>query len=72
MRTNIVLDDELVAEAMKLAGVNTKRETIDVALRNFVSTRRQRRIADLAGQGHIDANYDVRAVRKSMNHGSGR
>ncbi|MGH8461750.1 MAG: type II toxin-antitoxin system VapB family antitoxin [Stenotrophobium sp.] len=71
MRTNIFLDDQLVAEAMKLAGVSTKRETINVALRNFVTTHRQRRILDLAGQGYIDPDYDVRTVRKDMNRGPG-
>ncbi|MBI2225842.1 MAG: type II toxin-antitoxin system VapB family antitoxin [Betaproteobacteria bacterium] len=33
MRTNIVLDEKLVREAMKLANVRTKREAVNVALR---------------------------------------
>jgi len=32
MRTNIVIDDQLVADAMKLSGVKTKREVVELAL----------------------------------------
>ena len=35
MRTNIVLDDKLIRDAMRVAGVKTKREAVDVALRRF-------------------------------------
>jgi Arc/MetJ family transcription regulator len=37
MRTNIVLDADLIAEAMKKSGARTMRETIDVALREYVT-----------------------------------
>jgi len=35
-RTNIEIDDELVAEAMRVTGASTKREVVDVALRRLV------------------------------------
>jgi len=35
-RTNIVIDDELIAEAMELTGARTKREAVDIALRRLV------------------------------------
>ena len=35
-RTNIVLDDKLVAKAMKLAGVKTKKAAVEAALKAFV------------------------------------
>lgn len=66
MRTNIVLDDKLVDEAMRLVGVWTKREVVDMALRELVARRRQRELLDLAGQDLIDPDYDVRAVRAGM------
>ena len=47
MRTNIVLDDKLVREAMKLAGVGTKREAIHIALARFVQSGRQKRLLEL-------------------------
>jgi Arc/MetJ family transcription regulator len=66
MRTNIVLNDDLIQEAMRLAGADTKREMVDLALREFVARHRQREILALAGQGLIDPAYDVRAVRAGM------
>ena len=35
-RTNIELDDELIAEVMRRYGVRTKREAVDLALRRLV------------------------------------
>jgi Arc/MetJ family transcription regulator len=35
-RTNIELDDELVAEVMRRYGLRTKREAVDLALRRLV------------------------------------
>jgi len=71
MRTNIVLDDALVAEAMRLSGSKTKREVVDRALREWVARHRQRALRDLVGRDLIDADYDVRAVRAGMNRDPG-
>ncbi len=71
MRTNIVLDDVLINEAMHLAGVASKRETVDISLRELVARRRQQEILTLATQGLIAPDYDVRTVREGMDHGPG-
>ncbi len=71
MRTNIVLDDTLVAEAMMVSGAKTKRDVVDLALREMVARCRQRELADLAGAGLIDPAYDVRAMRRSVLRGAG-
>lgn len=63
MRTNIVLDDKLVQEVMKLANVKTKREAVDVALRRFVQGGRQRRLLALKGSGGVHAGYDYKRTR---------
>ena len=63
MRTNIVLDDKLVARAMKLAGARTKREAIHVALREFVRGRSRPDIRDLYGIGGLDPGYDHKKLR---------
>ena len=65
VRTNIVLDDKLVREVMKLAKVKTKREAVDVALRRFVQTGRQRRLLALKGTGGIQSSYDYKGDRSS-------
>ncbi|MFZ0837651.1 MAG: type II toxin-antitoxin system VapB family antitoxin [Xanthobacteraceae bacterium] len=52
MRTNIDIDDELLAEAMAAAGLPTKKATVEEALRRLVQQNRQRQaIANLAGLG---------------------
>lgn len=67
MRTNIVLDDELVAEAMRLSGARTKREVVDRALRDFVQREHQRRLMRLKGRSDlIDPDYDVAEIRRNM------
>ena len=71
MRTNIVLDDALVHEAISVSGAKTKREVVDLALRELVARRRQRKLKSLVGQGLIDPDYDVRAVRRNMPRGTG-
>lgn len=69
MRTNIVLNDQLVEEVMRLGSVSTKKEAVDLALREFVAKRRQ--ILDLVGEPLLDPDYDVSAVRAGMNRDSG-
>jgi Arc/MetJ family transcription regulator len=70
MRTNIVLDDKLVDEAMRVSGLTTKREVVDLALRELVARRRQRQVLRLAGRGLIDPAYDVRKTRRNMTRGA--
>lgn len=66
MRTNIVIDDRLVADAIKLSGAKTKREVVELALRRLVTSARQKDILDLVGQDLIAPDYDVRAVRSGL------
>ena len=58
MRTNIEIDDSLMAEAMKASGAKTKREVVDEALRALVRRKAQLRILELRGigwEGDLDA-----------------
>lgn len=71
MRTNIVLDDELVEEAMRLAGVKTKKEAVNLALSQFVARHKQQALLELVGQDLIDPAYDVRKIRAEMARDSG-
>ncbi len=65
MRTNIVLDDKLVKEAMRLANVRTMREAVAVALRRFVQSGRQRKLLDLYGTGGVRKGYDYKRARSA-------
>lgn len=64
MRTNIVLDEELVDEAFRYAGVRTKRELVDLALREFVENHRRRDVRELRGKVNMDPDYDYKALRE--------
>jgi Arc/MetJ family transcription regulator len=59
MRTNIVIDDQLMAEAMRLTGLKTKKEAVELALRTLLRLRQQEEIRRLRGkldwQGDLDA-----------------
>lgn len=70
MRTNIVLDETLVTEAIRVSGARTKREVVDLALRELVARGRQRKLPELVGRDLIDPAYDVRAVRRAMSRGA--
>ena len=56
MRTNVVLDDKLVAEAMRLTGLQTKRGVIDHALKELIRRRQQRRLLELRGRVKWEGN----------------
>ena len=63
MRTNIVLDDELVEEAQRLTGITTKRAVVEEALRTLISSRRRRNLLDLQGKIDFAPEYDHRLLR---------
>lgn len=69
MRTNVVLDDKLVTEATYLTGARTKRELLDLALRELVRVRRKKNLFELAGQIDFAEDYDYKAAR-ALRHGS--
>lgn len=63
MRTNIVLDEKLVKEAFRYAHVSTKKELIDLALREFVENHRRKDVRDIRGKVKIDDKYNYKAAR---------
>ena len=57
-RTNIVLDDELVAQAMLLARVTTKKAAVEAALRAYVRKPDYSSLLAMQGENLIDPDYD--------------
>jgi Arc/MetJ family transcription regulator len=59
MRTNIVIDDKLMKETLRLTGLRTKREAVELGLRTLVRLRKQEEIRRFRGklnwQGDLDA-----------------
>ncbi|MBF2097370.1 MAG: type II toxin-antitoxin system VapB family antitoxin [Gloeomargaritaceae cyanobacterium C42_A2020_066] len=50
MRTNIVIDDKLIAEAMEVTGASTKKEAVELGLKALIRLKRQEQIRDLRGK----------------------
>jgi Arc/MetJ family transcription regulator len=50
MRTNIEIDDRLMAEAQKASGQATKKQTVEQALRLMIKLRRQQEVAGAFGK----------------------
>lgn len=65
MRTNIVLDDKLVKEAFKYTQVSTKRELVNLALREFINNHKRRDIRELLGKVHLSPDYDYKLLRQN-------
>jgi Arc/MetJ family transcription regulator len=63
MRTNVVIDDELMAAAMESTGLKTKRAVIEEALRTLVRLKSQERVRSLYGK--LQCEGDVNAMRES-------
>ena len=55
-RTNIVLDEKLVHDALKATGQKTRRELVDYALRELLRQESQKRILKLKGTVHWEGN----------------
>ncbi len=64
MRTNVVLDDTLVKEALTLSGIKTKKDVIAMALHEFVTTRKRLNLLELAGKINFRDDYDYKSCRE--------
>ncbi|OHD13339.1 MAG: hypothetical protein A2086_14705 [Spirochaetes bacterium GWD1_27_9] len=64
MRTNIVLDDNLVNEALKYSDIKTKKAIINLALKEFVENKKKKNLLDLVGKIEFDNDYDYKKARE--------
>lgn len=62
MRTNIVLDDELVKEGFRVTNAKTKRELVDLALSELVKRERRKDILKMAGK--VEWEGDLNEMRR--------
>lgn len=58
MRTNIVIDDDLMAQALEATGLKTKREVVEQALKLLVQRKKQQAICDLRGKLKWEGDLD--------------
>ncbi|OFW63841.1 MAG: hypothetical protein A2Z35_04100 [Actinobacteria bacterium RBG_19FT_COMBO_36_27] len=63
MRTNINLDDKLVKEAFSYTSVSTKKELVNLALKEFVENNRRLNPGEIKGKIKFKRDYDYKKLR---------
>lgn len=64
MASNLQIDETLLEQAKNLAGLATKRETVNEALREFIQARLQEQLLELRGKVEFHDDYDYKALRR--------
>ena len=59
MRTNIVIDDKLMSDALKATGLNTKKEAVEQGLRLLIQRNKQQAIRKLRGKLRWEGDLDA-------------
>ncbi len=63
MRTNIVIDDTLLAEAFKYTDLKTKKDLIHFALKELVDNHKRMSLLDIKGDISFETDYDYKKLR---------
>jgi len=65
MRTNVVIDDDLMDEALKISRLKTKKDAVEEGLKLLVQRKKQENIKDLRGKLHWKGDLeDMRTNEK--------
>ena len=62
MRTNIVIDDKLMRDALRVTGAKTKREAVELGLRTLLRLHKQAQIRQL--RGRLQWTGDLEEMRR--------
>jgi Arc/MetJ family transcription regulator len=65
VRTNIVIDDDLLEDAFSVSQAKTKKDLIHEALREFVQLRKRKDLTELAGSIEFYKGFDHKKLRKT-------
>ncbi len=65
-RTNIVLDESLIKEAIKLTGLKTYREVVHSALKILINFQKRQALISLAGSGQWKGNLKLWRQRRKF------
>jgi Arc/MetJ family transcription regulator len=63
MASNLAIDDKLLQEALEISGLKTKKDTVNLALKEFVDRHKQLEILDIFGKMDPDPDYDYKKGR---------
>ena len=58
MRTNIDIDEKLIRDTLKATGLRTKREVVELALKELLRVRRQSEMKQLRGKFHWQGDLE--------------
>lgn len=64
MRTNIVIDDNLMGEALALSKLRTKRDVVQKALEEYVRDLKMRHLGEIRGKIRFAEGYDYKSLRR--------
>lgn len=64
MRTNIVIDDKLMDQTMRVTGVKTKREAVELGLKTLVRLGRQEKVKAFRGKLRWTGDLDAMRIDK--------
>jgi Arc/MetJ family transcription regulator len=63
MATNLAIDTRLLDDALRIGGLKTKKDTVNLALKEFIRHRKQTEITSLFGTIEYDEDYDHKKAR---------
>ena len=63
MASNLAIDDKLLLLAQNIAGLKTKKDTVNLALKEFVQRRKQEEIINIFGKIEYDKGYNYKHKR---------
>ncbi|MDJ0601835.1 MAG: type II toxin-antitoxin system VapB family antitoxin [Crocosphaera sp.] len=58
MKTNIVIDDQLISDALKATGLTTKKEVIEMGLKTLIQLKQQEQIKEFKGKLKWEGNLE--------------
>ncbi len=58
MRTNIIIDDELMNRALKLTGLKTKKAVVEEGLKTLIAIKKQTKLKSLRGKLKWEGDID--------------
>ncbi len=64
MRTNIIIDDDLMKEALEVSGIKTKKEAVEEGLKLLIIQQKQNAIRNFRGKLSWEGNLDMMRTDK--------
>lgn len=64
MRTNIDIEEKLLEEAFKFTDIKTKKDLINLALKEFIETHKKKNLMELKGKIKFSDDYNYKSMRE--------